>query len=149
MRSFSITKLGSSQANQRQTNSLPCAKSLKKEMSTTSKFMHHLFIDFKAAYDTLIRHKVYVSMSELSFPTKLIRLTAATLNTLLCCVKIQNDCSEYFETRQGYVLSTLIFRSLAASKTTAKRHCNTQTQIGDADDSTLSIGAKQLSERRF
>jgi hypothetical protein len=89
-------------------------------------------------------------MSELSFPTKLIRLTAATLNTLLCCVKIQNDCSEYFETRQGYVLSTLIiFRSLAASKTTAKRHCNKQTQIGDADDSTLSVGAKQPSEKRF
>jgi Reverse transcriptase (RNA-dependent DNA polymerase) len=32
---------------------------------------------------------------------------------MLCCVKIQNDCSEYFETRQGLrqgdVLSTLIF----------------------------------------
>jgi Reverse transcriptase (RNA-dependent DNA polymerase) len=62
---------------------------------------HHLFKDFKAAYDTIIRNEVYVSMSELSIPKKLIRLTAATLNT------------EYFETRQGLrqrdVLSTLIF----------------------------------------
>jgi hypothetical protein len=36
-RSCSITKLVSSQANQRQTNSLHCVKSLKKAMSTTSK----------------------------------------------------------------------------------------------------------------
>ena len=74
---------------------------------------HHLFIDFKAAYDTIIRNEVYVAMLELDFPTKLIRLTKATLTTVLCCVKIQNNCSEYFETRQGLrqgdVLSTLLF----------------------------------------
>jgi hypothetical protein len=40
---------------------------------------HHLFIDFKAAYDTLVRNKVNVGMSELNFPTKLIRLSKATL----------------------------------------------------------------------
>jgi hypothetical protein len=55
---------------------------------------HHFFKDFKAAYDTIIRNEVYVSMSELSFLTELIRLTSARLI-------IQNDCSEYFETRQG------------------------------------------------
>jgi hypothetical protein len=31
---------------------------------------HHLFIDFKAAYDTIIRNEVYFGMSELHFPTK-------------------------------------------------------------------------------
>jgi hypothetical protein len=40
---------------------------------------HHLFIDFKAAYDTIIRNEVYVGMSELNFPIKLIRLTKAAL----------------------------------------------------------------------
>jgi hypothetical protein len=74
---------------------------------------HHLFIDFKAAYDTIIRNEVYVGMSELNFPTKLIRLTKATLTIVMCCVKIQNDRSESFETRQGLiqgdVLSTLLF----------------------------------------
>jgi hypothetical protein len=58
-------------------------------------------MDFKAAYDNIIRNEVYVGMSELNFPTKLIRLTKATLIIVTCCVKIQNDCSESFETRQG------------------------------------------------
>jgi hypothetical protein len=61
----------------------------------------NLFINFKAAYDTIIRNEVYVGMSELHFPIKLIRLTKATLTIVTCCVKIQNDCFESFETRQG------------------------------------------------
>jgi hypothetical protein len=66
---------------------------------------HHLFIDFKAAYDTLIRNEVYVCMSKLNFPTNLIRLTKATLAIVTCCVKIQNDCSESFEpSRETYYL---------------------------------------------
>jgi hypothetical protein len=40
---------------------------------------HHLFIDFKAAYDTIIRNEVYVGMSKFNFLTKLIRLTKVTL----------------------------------------------------------------------
>jgi hypothetical protein len=74
-------------------------------MSLTSQRNIHSFY-FKAAYDTIIRNEVYVGVSELNFPTKVIRL-------VMCCVKIQNDCSESFETRQGlrqgYVLSTLLF----------------------------------------
>jgi hypothetical protein len=73
---------------------------------------HHLFIDFKAAYDTIIRNKVYFGMSELNFPTKSIRLNKTTLIIVTCCYKIQNDCSEPFETRQGLrqdKLSTLLF----------------------------------------
>jgi hypothetical protein len=52
-------------------------------------------------------------MSELNFPTKLIRLTKETLTFVMCCVKIQNDCTESFETRLGLrqrdVLFTLLF----------------------------------------
>jgi hypothetical protein len=52
-------------------------------------------------------------MSELNFLTKLIRVTKATLTIVTCCVKIQNDCSESFETRQVLrqcdVLSMLLF----------------------------------------
>jgi hypothetical protein len=74
---------------------------------------HHLFIDFKAAYDTIRRNEACVGMSEFNFPTKLKRLTKATLTIVTCCVKIQNECSESFESRQGLrqgdVLSTLLF----------------------------------------
>jgi hypothetical protein len=94
---FNITRLGSNQINQQQTNSLHSAKFCNEFNITT----HQLFIDFKAAYDTIIRNEVYVGMSELNFPTKLIRLIKTTLTTVTCCVKIQNDCSESFETRQG------------------------------------------------
>jgi hypothetical protein len=78
-------------------------------------------IEFKAAYDTIIRNEIYVTvsqfevygMSELNFPTKLIRLTKTTLSIVTFCGKIQNDCFESFETRQGLiqgdVLSTLLF----------------------------------------
>jgi hypothetical protein len=51
-------------------------------------------------------------MSEPNFPTKLIRLTKVTLTVVTCCIKIHNDCSKSFETRQGLrqgdVLSTLL-----------------------------------------
>jgi hypothetical protein len=30
---------------------------------------HHLFINFKAAYDTITRNEIYVIMAELNFPT--------------------------------------------------------------------------------
>jgi hypothetical protein len=51
-------------------------------------------------------------MSEPNFPTKLIRLTKVTLTIVTCCIKIHNDCSKSFQTRQGLrqgdVLSTLL-----------------------------------------
>jgi hypothetical protein len=89
---------------------------------------HHLFIDFKAAYDTIIRNEFYVGMSELNFPTKLIRLIKATFTIVMCCVKIQNDCSEPFETRQrlrqGDVLPTLLFNAVLE---VIERRANLQT----------------------
>jgi hypothetical protein len=52
-------------------------------------------------------------MAELDFPTKLIRPTKATPTPVKCCVKIQNNCLDPFETqqefRQGDALSTLLF----------------------------------------
>jgi hypothetical protein len=143
-RPFSITRLGSNQVNQQQTNSLNClncAKFLEKnnEFNITT---HHLFIDFKARYDTIIRNEVHVGMSELNFPKKLIRLTKSTLTIVTCCVNIQNDCSQLFEIRQGLrqedVLSTLFFnvvlqvivrRAKLQATGTIYRQRNTTTRI--------------------
>ena len=40
---------------------------------------HHLFIDFKSAYDTVRREQLYNAMSEFNIPNKLIRLTRMTM----------------------------------------------------------------------
>ena len=74
---------------------------------------HHLFIDFKAAYDTINREELWLILAELSIPNKLIRLIRATLNGVMCCVKVQSALSEFFECkrglRQGDALSTTLF----------------------------------------
>ena len=41
---------------------------------------HHLFIDFKQAYDRTKRKELFVAIKELGFETKLIRLVKATLD---------------------------------------------------------------------
>jgi hypothetical protein len=96
-------------------------------------------------------------MSELSFPTKLIRISAATLNSVLCCVKNQNDCCEYFETRQGLrqrdVLSTLIFNVVLesivrrAKLQTNGTLFNKQTKILGYTDDIDFIGWSQAAVR--
>jgi hypothetical protein len=69
-------------------------------------------------------------MSELNFPTQLKRLTKATLTIVTCCVKIQNECSESFKTRQrlrqGDVLSTLLFNVVLVLEVIVRR-ANLQT----------------------
>jgi hypothetical protein len=95
----------------RQINNRPtlCTGQILEKCNEFNITTHHLFIDFKAAYDTIIRNEVYVGMSELNFSTKFERLTKATLTIVTYCVKIQTDCSESYETRIIYVLSTLLF----------------------------------------
>ena len=36
--------------------------------------VHHLFVDFKSAYDSIYREKLLCAMMELGIPSKLIRL---------------------------------------------------------------------------
>jgi sorting nexin-29 len=44
----------------------------------------HLFIDFKAAYDTINRDKLFEAMKEFKIPQKLIGLIRATLKHVKC-----------------------------------------------------------------
>jgi hypothetical protein len=118
---------------------------------------HLLFIDFKATYDTIIRNEVYVGMSELNFPTKLIRLTKATLTIVTCCVKIQNKCSKSFEIRQGLrlsvVLSNLLFNVVlevivrGANLQTTGTIYNKETQLLAYADDIDIIGRSQSAVR--
>jgi sorting nexin-29 len=61
----------------------------------------HLFIDFKATYDTINREKLLEAMEEFNIPQKLIGLTRAMLTHVNCRVKMQNSRSESFRTSVG------------------------------------------------
>lgn len=81
-----------------------------KEFNITT---HHLFVDFKAAYDTVNRQELWNIMYEFNFPSKLIRLLKATLNGVQCYVRVAGNLSTPFESvnglRQGDALSCILF----------------------------------------
>ena len=77
---------------------------------------HHLFIDFKAAYDSVDREELWKIMDENGFPGKLIRLIKMTMDGARCCVKISGAESDSFPSegglRQGDGISCLCFNML-------------------------------------
>ena len=74
---------------------------------------HHLFVDYKAAFDSPIRDCLYTTMSEFGVPAKLVRLCKMTLSNSSSSVKVGNNLSEPFNTvrgfRQGDPLSCNLF----------------------------------------
>jgi len=72
-----------------------------KKCSEHSKDTHHIFIDFKAAYDSIDRCHLYAAMEELNIPQKLIALVKTTMNNTQCRVKIQNRFSEPIKVKNG------------------------------------------------
>jgi hypothetical protein len=83
-------------------------------------------------------------MSEFNFPTKLIRLTKATL--YYCDVLHQNDCSESFETRQGFREEDVLsgsYRATSKPIQTTGTIYNKETQLlAYADDMDI-VGRSQ------
>ncbi|GFX51630.1 craniofacial development protein 2 [Trichonephila clavipes] len=73
----------------------------------------HLFVDFKAAYDSINRDKMIEAMTEFKIPKKFVNLTKATLKNVRCRIKVQKYLSEPFTTekglRQGDSLACLLF----------------------------------------
>jgi sorting nexin-29 len=61
----------------------------------------HLFIDFKAAYDSIKRDKLLSAMQEFEITVKLINLTRATLKRVNCRIKLQGHLTEPFLTQRG------------------------------------------------
>lgn len=49
--------------------------------------LHHLFIDFKAAYDSIVRVQLYEAVEEFGIPNKLIRLPRMTMTDVRNKVK--------------------------------------------------------------
>jgi len=75
--------------------------------------VHHVFIDFKSAYDSIYREKLFGAMMEFGIPLKLIRLVKTTVTNEQCSVRIQSHLSEPVSAtcgmRQGDTLSCLLF----------------------------------------
>jgi hypothetical protein len=78
-----------------------------------------LFIDFRAAYDTIRRDKLLEALTEFKIPPKLIKLVKLTPKHVRCRVKIHNNLSEQFDPsirlRQGDALPRKLF-NLALKK---------------------------------
>jgi hypothetical protein len=62
---------------------------------------HHLFIDFRSAYDTIKREELYNAISEFKIPNKLISLTWMTLENTKSQVRIQSDLSDPITMKKG------------------------------------------------
>jgi hypothetical protein len=73
----------------------------------------YLPVDFKSAFDSVIREQLYATMLEMGRPVKLVKLTRAALKSVRSWVKIQGITSETFEAkrglRQGDSLSCYLF----------------------------------------
>ncbi|PNF23327.1 hypothetical protein B7P43_G15831, partial [Cryptotermes secundus] len=74
---------------------------------------HHLFIDFRSAYDSIDRDSLFLTMEEMHIPWKLIALVRATMRKAQCQIKIQNMLFSPIITRngvrQGDSLACLLF----------------------------------------
>jgi sorting nexin-29 len=61
----------------------------------------YLFVDFKAAYDSINGNELFMAMDEFALPGKLRRLVEVTLENVRRKVKTQNGISAPFITRKG------------------------------------------------
>ena len=77
--------------------------------------MHHLFIDFKKAYDSVRRDALYNILIEFGIPMKLVRLIKMCLNETNSRVWVGKNLSDRFHIRnglkQGDAISPLFFNS--------------------------------------
>lgn len=63
---------------------------------------HHLFVDFKQAYDSISRDKLLTAMYTLGIPAKLVNMCRVTLNQTRSLVAAGGETSESFVTTKGF-----------------------------------------------
>ena len=63
--------------------------------------MHHLFLDFKKAYDSDRRKVLYIILTEFGIPMKLIKLMKMCLNEAYSRVQVGKHLSDMFPIKKG------------------------------------------------
>ena len=82
-------------------------------------YTHYLSVDYKVAFDSPLRYRVFATMSELGIPAKLVRLCRMPLSNSCSSIKVGMDISEPFDTvrgfRQGYPISCDLYNFVIES----------------------------------
>jgi Reverse transcriptase (RNA-dependent DNA polymerase). len=60
---------------------------------------HCLFVDFRKAYDSIVKGEVWKEMNCQNIPKKLINLIKACMTTAHCKVRVNGQLSDTFEVR--------------------------------------------------
>jgi hypothetical protein len=66
-----------------------------------NKNINLVFVDFKQAYDNIIRNKLWNNLKRLGIPTKIVILIKLCNNNTNCIVRVQGELSESFEVVKG------------------------------------------------
>lgn len=122
--------------------------------------LHHLFIDFKQAYDSVDRQTLWRAMVTMGIPPKYVRMVRASITNSRGCVCVQNTMSRAFGIscglRQGDGLSPVIF-NLALEWTLRNARINTTGTIANrtvqilayADDIDIASRDRRELDRCF
>jgi hypothetical protein len=63
--------------------------------------LHMLFVDFRKAFNSVNRERLYEAMKEMEISDKLIRVPQITMNITQAKIKIDNKLSTKFEFNAG------------------------------------------------
>lgn len=63
--------------------------------------LYHMFIDFKQAYDSISREKLYEILREFNIPTKLVRIIKVTMQNARGYVRIDGKLTTFFQIKKG------------------------------------------------
>jgi len=117
--------------------------------------VYQLYVDFRQAYDSIDREKLYTIMLDFNIPRKLVRLTRLTMENSESRVNIQGNLTDPFKLNQGLKqgdgLAPMLFNlalEYAARKTTANTNAallHKSTQLARYADDINIVGRNVTS----
>jgi hypothetical protein len=87
--------------NRSATDHIFCIRPILQKKWEYNEAKHHLFIDFKKAYDSVRKEFLYNIHIEFGIPMKLVRLIKMCLNETYSTVRVSKNLSDMFPIRNG------------------------------------------------